>query len=263
MLILGATGSAILWSIPAGLIAGFVLGFLGAGGTVVALPVLLVLAHLRPHLTLGTNALGVALTASGLLSWRIRQHEVRLSDGIAFAAPGLPGIYVGARLGLLYPGAKLVFLLGFLLFIVAAWMYYLSMRQGQAKVSGQNEGPRSFKRSRLLKMIPTALAVGMAAGFFGVGGGFMIVPGLMLTGGLGLAEAVAASLLPITCFAGLIGVEYLRAGSVVVSWALVMMASGLVGGAYGIWLAKHLSKVTMLRVFAVFLALLGVYMLFR
>jgi uncharacterized membrane protein YfcA len=257
----------MIYTVPAGLLAGFVLGFLGAGGTIVALPALLFLASLPPHLSLGTNALGVSFIAAGLLGWRIRRGEVPVWYGLLFALAGTPSIYLGARLGLLYPGSRLVYLLGFVLFVVAGWMIYLSKRQkpNPDSLSGEPppRGPKSLAGSHLAKIVPTAFLIGLAAGFFGIGGGFMIVPGLMLAGGLDLSLAVAASLLPIAAFAAVVGFEYWAAGSARISWSVAMLISGFAGGAAGVWLSQRLSKILMLRIFAVFLSALGVYMLIR
>jgi hypothetical protein len=82
-------------SLLAGLISGFVLGFLGAGGTVVGLPFLLIFDRLGPHNALGTNALGVSLIAAALLIWRIRNKQILLTSGVMFALPGLVGVMQG------------------------------------------------------------------------------------------------------------------------------------------------------------------------
>lgn len=257
----------MLWTIPAGLLAGFVLGFLGAGGTIVALPVLLFLARLSPHLSLGTNALGVSFIAAALVTWRISRNEVPLFGGILFAVAGAPGIFLGAHLGLLYPGRKLVFLMGFLLFVVAGWMYYLSVRHKSGLHSPTNVSklPTAGRAagSQIGMMAATAFSIGTAAGFFGIGGGFMIVPGLMLVGGMELSLASAASLIPIAAFAGVVGIEYWAADMVRVSWSAAMLIAGLAGGACGVWLSQRLSKVVMLQIFAAFLVALGIYMLLR
>jgi uncharacterized protein len=264
------TGSAIGyfpggagWTLVAGALAGFVLGFLGAGGTVVALPVLLFLVGFPPHLTLGTNAMGVFLIAAALFGAQARRRRLPIRHGIVFAVSGGPAIYLGARLGLLYPGAKLVFLLGFLLFVVAAWMVYLSYHQptGSAEAATAGADPaQALSAGRVAAMAVAAFAIGLAAGFFGIGGGFMIVPGLMLVGGLELALAAAVSLLPIAIFAGIVGVEYWIAGDIRPWWSALMLVGGIPGGAFGIWLGRRLSKVAMLRVFAAVLVALGVYM---
>ena len=258
----------IAWTLLAGLLAGFVLGFLGAGGTVVALPVLLFLTSLGPHLTLGTNALGVFLIAGLLFGWQSRRMRLPVLHGIWFSVFGVPGIYLGARLGLLYPGQKLVFLLGLVLFLVAGWMVYLSFRQASSSSASPAATPLAacddpplprVRSARIAAIACAAFAVGLIAGFFGIGGGFMIVPALMLVGGLELSLAAPVALLPIAAFSGLVGAEYWLAGQVRPVWSALMLLAGVPSGAGGIWLSHRLSKVVVLRAFAVLLVAIGVY----
>ncbi len=254
----------------AGALAGLVLGLFGAGGTVVGLPVLLYLAQLPPHEAIGSNALGVAATALALLAWRAWKREVRLADGALFTLPGLLGIAVGARLGLAVPGHSLVFLLGFVIFGVAGWTFYLARRAARQD-AGASEPAQAADRPanrdtglaprRLARIGTTAVAVGGTAGFFGVGGGFLIVPGLSWAGRIDLREAARAGLLPIAIFAGLIGVEYFLGGSASVAAAGEMLVGGLVGGAVGIWLGARAPRQVFQLAFAGFLVLIGCSML--
>lgn len=253
----------MIWATVSGLGAGWVLGFLGAGGTVVALPVLLYFTAAEPHLVLGTNAAGVAIIAAALATWRIRSGEVILREAALFALPGLAGIYLGTRLGLSVPGAHLIFLLGILVFAIAGWIYYLSTQGAdQSEAKAPTPEPMALPR-RALRLVPAALGVGFIAGFFAIGGGFMIVPGLMLAGDLSLAAATASGLLPIACFAGLVALRYLHAGAVAPGWAAAMAGAGLVGGAVGIWLNRRLPRRTLQRAFAVLLVFIGLYMIWR
>lgn len=254
----------MLWILPAGLLAGFVLGYLGAGGTVIGLPFVLFLAGLPPHMALGTNALGVSLIAVALLLVRIRQGKVKVADGIAFAIPGLVGIYSGVRLGLIFPGQRLIFLLGFLLFFVSAWMFYLSTQTPAApRPEEQVHSPASNGKLRYPLMMLTALVIGLTAGFFGIGGGFLIVPGLVLSANMGLMDAAATALLPIAVFSGWIGVQYLLAGSAQALLSGIMLGGGIFGGWAGIEVGRRLSKKISQRIFAFFLLALGIYMIFR
>ncbi len=252
----------ITWTIVAGILSGFVLGFLGAGGAVVSLPVFLVLAGLALHSTLGTNAIGVAFIAAALFLWYVSRERLPVLPGILFAVFGGPAIYLGAHLGLLYPGRKLIFLLGLLLFVVAAWMIYLSYRRPKRPAS---ESPTDAPRHRLSVKQKVWIAIlaavtGLVAGFFGVAGGVLIVPALMVAGGLDLALSAALALLPMAVFSGLVGLEYWLSGDVKMTWALLMLAAGIPAGAFGIWLSRRLSSNVMLRVFAAFIAAVGLYM---
>jgi uncharacterized membrane protein YfcA len=249
------------WALPAGVLAGVVLGYLGAGGTVVGLPFLLYLSHLPPHLALGTNAAGVSLIAMALLAWRLWQRRVAIRYGVIFALPGVIGIYLGAHVGLLYPGRRLIYLLGLLLFVVAGWLLYLSTKPEAAagSVAGSLQKKAGWTR-RLWVMVLVAFLIGAVAGFFAIGGGFMIVPGIALTAGIDLTEAAAASLLPISLFSGVIGVEYAVAGDVNPAIIALMLVAGLAGGRIGMGLGNRVSKRVTQRIFAAFLVLLGLYM---
>lgn len=253
----------MIWAVVSGLAAGWILGFLGAGGTVIALPVLLHFTNALPHVALGTNALGVGVIAAALAAWRGWRRELVLVDAVAFAIPGLAGIDAGSWVGLQFPGQRLIFLLGFLVFGIAGWIFYLSTRRQEAvEVPGETEGPVDWRR-RFVRLAPIALLIGFVSGFFAIGGGFMIVPGLMFAGELSLAAATATGLLPIAAFAGLVGIRYLLAGAVALPWTGAMAAGGLVGGAFGIWLNRRLPRRALQRAFAVLLVAIGAYMVLR
>jgi uncharacterized membrane protein YfcA len=249
------------WALLAGSLGGLVLGYIGAGGTVVGLPILLYLAELRPHQALGTNAVGISLIALSLLAWRLRRGQLMLREGLAFAVPGLLGNYLGVRLGLVYPGQKLVYLLGILLFGVAAWLFYLSTRSEAAPST--TPVPRTLSTRHLLRLTPAALTVGTAAGFFAIGGGFMIVPAIALAAEVELLDAAAAALVPIAAFSGWIGAQYWAAGDVHAGLVLAMLVAGVAGGGARIALSKRLFERLTQRVFGLFLACLGAYMVMK
>ena len=256
-----------LQSIFAGVIVGFVLGFLGAGGTVVGLPIFLMFTNLNGHHVLGTNAAGVAIVAASIFAWRLYKKDVNLVIGIIFSIPGLLGIYIGTQLGLIYPGKKLIFLLGILLFFIAGWMLYLSFHKENTPSPNSENKPGQISKSnnfnRKIYLVIGACVIGALSGFFAIGGGFMIVPAIILIAELELNDAAGTALLPITLFAALVGLEYFRAGDVNITMSSIMIIPGILSGAFGIWLAKHLSKKIMQRFFAIFLIAIGFYMILR
>ena len=263
MLPLGIS-EAVAWAGVAGLVAGFVLGLLGAGGTIVGLPFFLYLALLSPHLSLGSNALGVSMIALVLYAYRLSKGQALVTPGVAYTLPGLLGIFAGAQVGLRYPGAELVFLLGFVLFAISGWLFYLSTKLGRAKGGPVDPRPPGrLSKGSLLRIVPLAFAVGGAAGFFGIGGGFMIVPTLSLAAGIELSQAISSSLLPIAAFAGLVGATYLGAGYVNLLYSAAMVPAGALGGYLGIQLGNRMERRAMYIVFAVFIALVGVYITLR
>ncbi len=253
-------------SILAGILVGFVLGFLGAGGTVIGLPILLLFSNLHGHKVLGTNAAGVAMVATSIFVWRLIKNDVSVIMGIIFSIPGLLGIYTGTRLGLLYPGGEIIFLLGIVLFFIAGWMLHLSFRK-----ESSNQKSAEFKQKntkfkftkRIWYLIIAAFIIGPVSGFFAIGGGFMIVPALILIAGMELNDAAGTALLPITLFAALVGLEYFEAGDVTITMSAIMIVPGIISGAFGIWLAKRLPKQIMQRIFSVFLMAIGFYILLR
>jgi uncharacterized membrane protein YfcA len=253
----------MIWTSLAGIAAGLVLGFLGAGGTVIAIPILLAGTGTDAHTVLGTNALGVALAACALFVWRYREFRTGLRKTVVFLVPGVVGIYAGASLGLIFPSRRLIFLLGILLFFVAAWIFYLSMRVVVGDPRSKTEHEPGALRLHAWKLAPTAFVVGMTAGFFGIGGGFLIVPALMFAGAMPLELAAVMALLPISAFALTIGVRYLAAGAVVLPWSGIMAVCGVVGGAAGRWLNRRLPTAILQRAFALLLVSIGLYFIAR
>jgi hypothetical protein len=247
----------MLGVILGGVFAGLALGMLGAGGTIIGLPMFLYLGGPQGHAAFGTNALGVTVIALLLLLWRIRQREIDLPLGITFAIPGLAGIAIGARLGLLYPAAKLVFLLSFLILAVAGWIGYLSTRPA-AVASGR---VAAIELRQIVRIAPTAFVVGLISGFFAIGGGFLVVPGLAIAAAIDLRSSARSSLVPIAAFAGLDAIEYVLAGDVRFGLSGIMIMAGVAGGAAGILLGDRLPLPIIQRVFAVFLAIVAVYMI--
>ncbi|MGH6675917.1 MAG: sulfite exporter TauE/SafE family protein, partial [Xanthobacteraceae bacterium] len=232
----------MLGVILGGVLSGLALGMLGAGGTIIGLPMFLYLGGPQGHAAFGTNALGVTVIAALLLLWRVCKREINLVLGIAFAIPGLFGIAIGARLGLVYPAAKLVFLLSFLILVVAGWIGYLSTCPPRTPETGTGQPQRepghasSIERRHILRIVPTAFIVGVISGFFAIGGGFLIVPGLALAAAIDLRGSARCSLVPIAAFAGLDAIEYALAGDVRFAASGVMIAAGIAGGAAGIFL---------------------------
>ena len=248
------------WAITAGFACGLAFGYLGAGGAVVTLPFVLYLADMPPHDALGSKAIGVALIAGALLVWRLLRNDVRLRTGLALAVPGLAGVYAGMRVEHFVPGRTLVFLLGLLLLGVAAWVAY-------ASTLGAGSGARPFQkptnRPSLGLLCSSGVGVGVVAGFFGIAGGFVVVPTIMVIADMEIAEAAATAMLPITVFAAWIGLQYWQRGAANASFAVAMLLPGILAGGLGIWLGQHVPRTISQRIFAGFLVVLGIYMMMQ
>ncbi len=257
----------MLIGIFAGIIVGFVIGFFGAGSAVVGLPIILMFSNLDGHLALGTNVLGISMIALFIFLYRAYKKDILFLEAAAFTIPGIAGNFAGIHIGLLFPGHKLLFLLGFILFLIAGWMFYSSGKDIKAsggkseKTIRENLNSTEMKRLALIGIF--ALVIGAAAGFFAISGGFMIVPALILAGRLDITEAAGTAIIPIVAFTGLAGIEYWLSGSVDFTITSAMVLPGILTGIFGIWLAKNLPKPLMQKMFAGFLVLIGVYMIFR
>jgi uncharacterized protein len=251
----------LIVGIAAGIIVGFILGFFGAGSAVIGLPIILLFSNLDGHMALGTNVAGVSMIAFLILIYRFIKKDILILEAVVFTIPGLIGNYSGIKLGLLLPGHKLLFLLGFILFLIACWIFYLSIRKDEATKNAAEQKDKNKKRLFYIGII--AFVVGATAGFFAISGGFMIVPALMLAGNLELNQAAGTAILPIVAFTGLAGTEYFMSGAVDTTISFTMLLPGILGGITGIWLAKKLPKKIMQKLFAIFLVLIGIYMVMR
>lgn len=246
-----------LLSVISGGIVGFSLGLIGGGGSILAIPLLLYLVGYHdPHVVIGTTALAVALTAYANLLPHWRAGNVRWKPALAFAIPGAVGAAVGASIGKLVNGKQLLFLFALLMIAVAV---NLVRRRHNAKPRPQRTG-----RAMLLWVLPVSVVVGLLAGFFGIGGGFLIVPGLMFATGMPILGAVGSSLVSVGTFGTATAITYALAGKV--NWLIAMeyFAGGVIGGWIGARLATRLGarKQALSRIFAGVVFAVAIYMLY-
>lgn len=218
---------------------------LGAGGSIVTVPVLIYAAGLDAHRAAGTSLVVVGLVAlAGAIAQR---RAIAPRTGLLFGAAGMAGTWPGVWLNHRLPSAWVEAAFAATLLAVAATM-------------GRRTQLRARTSSSPLPALCAGLAVGAATGFFGVGGGFLIVPALSLLLGLGIVEAVATSLLVIALnsSAGLVG--HLRYGAVDWSLGLALAGAALLGGAVTLPVAARLDAERLRRLFAAALVVIGAAM---
>ena len=243
-------------------LVGFILGLIGGGGSILAVPLLVyVVGVSQPHIAIGTGALGVGLSAFGNLVQHARAHNVKWRCASVFAAAGVVGALLGAGLGKAFDGQKLLLLFGVLMIVIAAAMAW-------KKTSTGNPGVQltSASAGRLLpRLIGYGLSVGSLSGFFGIGGGFLVVPGLIAATDMPMIAAVGSSLVSVTAFGLTTAASYAFSG--LIDWWLAAMfiAGGIAGGLAGARAARHLStgKETLRLIFAGLVAVVGVYVVTR
>ncbi|HTW29632.1 MAG TPA: sulfite exporter TauE/SafE family protein [Acetobacteraceae bacterium] len=247
-----------LFAVGSGGVVGFSLGLIGGGGSILAMPLLLYLVALpNVHLAIGTGAVAVALNAFANLIPHARAGHVRWANAAVFATLGVLGAFAGSTIGKAMNGRHLLFLFAVLMLGVA----WLMLRQRRVMVT---ECPR-LSPALAARLGAVGLGAGGLAGFFGIGGGFLIVPGLVFGGGMPTIDAIGSSLLAVGLFATTTATNYAVSGLVDWSIAAEVIAGGIAGGWIGARLAGVLSRQrsALNRVFAGVLVLVAAYILYR
>jgi uncharacterized membrane protein YfcA len=241
-----------------GILVGFSLGLVGGGGSILAVPLLVYLVGVPvPHVAIGTSAVAVAANAAASLVNHARAGNVRWPCALVFAGTGVIGAFAGAQLGKTVDGQALLAAFAVMMMVVAGLM--LRRRE-----------PATDRRVRLDRtnapaLVATGFAVGALSGFFGIGGGFLIVPGLILATGMPMLQAVGTSLVAVTAFGLATAGSYALAGLVEWSLAAVFVAGGIAGSLFGARAGRALSRRRGLltSVFAVLILLVATYTLAR
>lgn len=241
-----------------GILVGFVLGLVGGGGSVLAVPLLLYVVGLKdPHQAIGTSALGVAVNAMAGLWSHARVGNVNWRCGSVFATAGVAGALGGSTLGKLIDGQKLLFAFALLMIVVAGVMF-------RARGDRGNEGAEC-NRDNLGKVLGYGFGTGGLAGFFGIGGGFLIVPGLIASTSMPILRAVGTSLVAVTAFGVTTAANYALSGLVIWPLAAIFVLGGMIGSFFGTRasraMASHKGRLNV--AFAGFVALVGLYVLVR
>lgn len=214
-----------------GALIGLLLTLFGGGGSVLATPWLIYVVGLTDtHAAIGTSAAAVAVNAATGLAAQARAGRVKWPCAITFGIAGLAGTLVGAHFAKQVDGQALLTWFAFAMIAIAVSML----------VPRKNAGDPSVRLTPLmvLKLAPIGLLAGLAAGFFGIGGGFLIAPGLMASTGMTLANASASSLVSVSLFGGATSMSYAASGQLI--WPL--FGALVVGGASGTLAALPLAK---------------------
>lgn len=214
--------SAYVVAALGGSLIGLLLSVFGGGGSVLATPLLIYLVGVHdPHVAIGTAAAAVAVNAVAGLAGQAKAGRVKWPCASVFALSGLAGSLVGAHFAKQVDGQRLL-----IWFAAAMAIVGLSML---APKRGAGDPSVHLTAALTLKLAPVGLLTGLAAGFFGIGGGFLIVPGLMASTGMTLAHAAASSLVSVALFGAATSASYTASG--LIDWPV--FAALVVGGAAG------------------------------
>jgi len=251
-----------LLAVACGSVVGFVLGLVGGGGSILAVPLLVYVVGVpSPHVAIGTSAIAVAASAAANLAGHARAQTVKWPCAITFAIAGMIGAAGGAQLGKMVDGSRLLMLFGVLMVIVGILM----LRPRKSSGNPDFKLTRETMPRMLPMLIGIGLAVGALSGFFGIGGGFLIVPGLIGATAMPLINAIGSSLVSVTAFGFTTAASYAWSG--LVDWRLAgfFVLGGALGGLLGIRLARHLAghKHALTRTFSGIVIAVGLYVVIR
>ena len=249
---------ADLLSVLSGAAVGLVLAVIGGGGSILATPLLLYVVGIKdPHVAIGTSAMAVSVNAFANLIGHARAGRVKWPCATVFAVSGVAGALLGAHIGKQTNSAVLLPLFALVMVAVGISMLRKGAAAGDPNV---RLNPKLAPR-----LVLAGLIVGVLSGFFGIGGGFLIVPGLMVSSGMAMLNAVASSLLSVGTFGATTAASYVYDGLIDWRIAALFIAGGIAGGVGGMRIARSFaSRRQMLqRVFAGVVFAVAAYMLYR
>ncbi|KXU31241.1 hypothetical protein A0J57_02280 [Sphingobium sp. 22B] len=244
--------------LASGGLVGFSLGLVGGGGSILAVPLMVYVVGVpSAHVAIGTSALAVAANAATGLANHASAHNVKWRCGGIFAASGIVGAALGSTFGKMVDGDKLLFLFALVMLVVGALML---------KRRGDPGDPRAeCTREKAPKVAGYGLGSGLFSGFFGIGGGFLIVPGLVASTGMPILLAVGTSLVAVTAFGLTTAANYAFSGLIDWPLALLFIVGGAAGSFAGTRLARRLGASTgrLTIVFASLIFAVAFYMLWK
>lgn len=236
-----------------GLATGCLLGLLGGGGSILAVPVLVYVLGLEPKAAIATSLLIVGLASLFAAFSHFRHKAVLIPTALAFGASGGIGSFAGARLAQFLSDSIQLIMFAVLMALVAVLMLRKRRPAEDAQV------PR---RAALPLVLAAGAFAGVLTGLLGVGGGFIIVPVLNLLLGLPMREAIGTSLLIIAISSSVGAISYasrLHLDSSILPFALGTLAAAPIAGRLAHRIAQEKLKVS----FAISLLLLSGWMLFK
>jgi len=262
-----------------GVVVGFALGLTGGGGGVFAVPLLVYGLAVAPREAVGISLASVGGTALAGVLPRLWRGEVELRTGLLFAVAGMIGAPIGSYVSTLFPETVLLVMFGCLMLVVA-WRMWAKTRNpelatGVCATEGDAQHDRSTcqrdedgklrltsKCAALLALV--GLVTGVLSGMFGVGGGFVIVPALVLFSGMEIHRAVGTSLLVIFLISISGVTSYLATGQELsLAFTFQFLVGGLVGIGLGGLVAKKLEGPTLQKIFAGAVVLVATFVIVK
>lgn len=237
-----------------GLISGLALGLTGGGGSIIAVPLLLYGGHLSAHAAIQLSLYSVFLTTFVGALYQIYRKNVALVSGLIMIVGGAIGSPAGALLNRYLSQSVLIVLFAVLMVIVG-------IRMLQRSISKTMETPTNSKSPKLFLLL-AGITTGVLTGLLGVGGGFLIVPALLLATNLKMPQMIATSLFVISITAFVSILAHASSGATInVSMTLLFTFGSLLGMFAGMRVTRYLSNNTLQRIFAILVLIIGGFML--
>lgn len=209
------------------ILIGVSLGVLGGGGSILTVPILSYVVGMAPKAAIASSLVVVTITSVVGVIPHARAGRVMWRTGVWFGGAGMVGAFVGARLSVLFPARALMIAFGVMMVLTAIAMFRRASRRPQIDVPWE---------AKLGLSLLQGFLVGTVTGLLGVGGGFLIVPAMVLLGGIAMECAVGTSLVVIAMnsLAGSVG----HLGDAHIDWPITLVVSGV--AAIGAWLGGRL-----------------------
>jgi uncharacterized membrane protein YfcA len=251
-----------VWTFASGGLVGAILGLIGGGGSVLAVPLLVYgVGVASPHVAIGTSALAVSVSALTNLVAHTRAGNVKWGCAGVFTAAGVVGAAIGSTFAKWVDGGSLLALFGVMMIVIGLAMLRTPKRPDRHDVRLSRESAPHL----LPRLLGAGLGVGALSGFFGIGGGFLVVPALLAATAMPMIAAVGTSLVSVAAFGATTGINYALSGLVDLRIAALFIVGGVLGGFVGVWLGQRLARRrSALRViFAAAVVAVGVYVVAR
>ena len=239
-----------IYALLSGFLSGGALGMTGGGGSILAVPLLVYWVGEDVHLAIGTSLIAVGVTSLISSASYMKQSLVKFKIALLMASPGIISTYLGAWANKGIKGPVLLLVFALLMLYIG---YLMLKRKQEERLPEEKAG-----EIRYGKILTLGFVTGLASGFFGIGGGFLLVPALYLGARLSMKESVATSLFIIFLFGvfGLVSYE-IQGRHIDLAISSVFVAGGAVGGILGAYIAKRTDQNKLRKVFSVFIMLIG------
>lgn len=247
------TPVVFLEALALGVPVGLALGLVGGGGSILAVPILIGVLGLAPKAATSASLVIVAVNAASALRGYLRDKLVQYQMALTLTTTGLVGSFAGTALNHLINPRVLTFTFVGLMILIA-------IRMLRSSSLPKTELPKHSEVVTPLKLVLAGSLIGLTTGFFGVGGGFIIVPALLMLG-LPMRRAVPTSLLVIALNSLVaLGLRLIAGSEVPLGYALPMILGGVAGSSLAVLIAPRLGNLGLVRTFAVLILVLAAYL---